>query len=349
MIFVFGARRALRGGGLAQLRRKLPDTPLFGCSTAGEVHGDQVADDSVVATFVKFSNTRAVIHRVPVNGQSFDAGLALGAAIDPRDLAHLLVLSDGLHVNGTELVRGLAGRIPKKVVITGGLSADGEAFEETLVVARGSLSTGTVAALALYGDRLEIGCGSLGGWDQFGLERRITKSAGNVLYELDGKSALALYKTYLGEHASQLPASGLLFPLGIRAGEDAPIVVRTILAVDEERQSLTFAGDVPEGQYARLMRANFDRLIDGAVGAARISQAELGSRRAELALLISCVGRRLILKQRVEEEIEGVREVLGPDPCLMGFYSYGEISPFSAGGSCELHNQTMTITTFREN
>ena len=134
---------------------------------------------------------------------------------------------------------------------------------------------------------------------------------GNVLYELDGQSALALYKRYLGEHAADLPASGLLFPLSLRTREVSAPVVRTILSVNEADQSLTFAGDVPAGGYVRLMKANFDRLIDGAVGAGRVSADALGS-PVDLALLISCVGRRMVLRQRVEEEVEGVRDIVGP-------------------------------------
>jgi hypothetical protein len=176
----------------------------------------------------------------------------------------------------------------------------------------------------------------------------VTKSSGNVLFEMDGKSALGLYKTYLGPHAEGLPATGLLFPLKLREVGKADGVVRTILSVNEDAQSLTFAGDMPEGAYVQLMKANFDRLIDGAVGAARISQQAVGGESPELAILISCVGRKMVLGQRIEEEVEGVRDVLGPRPTLTGFYSYGEISPFTPNAACELHNQTMTITTFRE-
>jgi hypothetical protein len=193
-----------------------------------------------------------------------------------------------------------------------------------------------------------VGFGSLGGWDPFGPERLVTRSKGNILYEMDGRSALDLYKTYLGEHAQGLPATGLLFPLCLRTSERPTPFVRTILGIDEEERSMTFAGDVPEGAYARLMKANFDRLIDGATGAARTSMEALGSSSPDLAILISCVGRKLVLKQRVEEEVEGVREVLGERPALTGFYSYGEISPFGPRTHCELHNQTMTITTFSE-
>jgi hypothetical protein len=235
--------------------------------------------------------------------------------------------------------------------VTGGLSGDGPRFRETVVLCGREPavpSPDIAAVLGFYGSGLRVGYASLGGWDAFGPERLITRSRGNVLFELDGRSALELYKTYLGPHAADLPASGLLFPLSLRTEPGDTPVVRTILAVSEEESSMTFAGDVPMGVYGRFMKANFDRLIDGAVGAARTSSAAIGEAAAELALLVSCVGRRLVLAQRVEEEIEGVREVLGGATVLAGFYSYGEISPFTPSARCELHNQTMTITTLAE-
>jgi hypothetical protein len=242
----------------------------------------------------------------------------------------------------------LAKKLPHGTSITGGLSGDGDRFKETLVLWDSAPAKDTVAVIGFYGNRLRVGYGSLGGWDPFGPERLITRSEGNVLYALDGQSALQLYKKYLGEHAKGLPATGLLFPLSIKLkGSDTPIV-RTILSVDENNQSLTFAGDVPEGAYACLMKANFDRLIDGAVSAAKTSHIALGETSADLAILISCVGRKLVLRQRIEEEVEGVRDILGDHTVLAGFYSYGEISPFTPNAKCELHNQTMTITTFAE-
>jgi hypothetical protein len=340
---------------LETLTRAYPAAHLLGCSTAGEIAGTRVHDRSLVVTAIAFDKARVKGARLTVDapGQDFDTGRRLAAALDPEGLVHVFLLSDGLRVNGTHLVRGLTEHLPPGVTVTGGLSADGERFEETLVLWNGPATPHVVAAIGLYGAGLEIGCGSLGGWDPFGPERVITKSDGNVLYELDGTSALELYRRYLGEHARGLPATGLLFPLSVRTPGSETGVVRTILSVDDARQSLTFAGDVPEGAYARLMKANVDRLIDGAIGAAHTtvdSTRPHGLRGSEpdLAILISCFGRRLVLKQRVEEEVEGVREVLGERTVLAGFYSYGEISPFTPDATCALHNQTMTITTISE-
>lgn len=360
LVLVFGSTEVLQLRHLTDsVRADYPAAHIFGCSTAGEICDTRVSDDSLVVTAVHLEHSFFRVAQVDLaeTESSFQAGEWLGqnlpfsihseAGVDQK-LVHVLVLSDGLKVNGSDFVAGLTGQLPPNVSVTGGLAGDSARFGETLVFRDGVPRTNTIAVLGLYGDRLKVGYGSLGGWDPFGPARRITKSSANILYELDGQSALGLYKRYLGDHAQELPASGLMFPLSIRTRAGEPAVVRTILSVDEASQSMTFAGDVPEGAHARLMKANFDRLIDGATGAARISCEALVSGNAQLALLISCVGRKLVLRQRVEEEVEAVREVLGSKAVFAGFYSYGEISPFTPGARCELHNQTMTITTLSE-
>jgi len=335
---------------IEEVARRYSRAAIVGCSTAGEICGNRVFDDTLVATGIRFDRTRVQLASIDLRSVpgSREAGAALAQVLEAPDLAHVLVLSDGLQVNGSELTAGLCARLPRDVSITGGLAADGSRFERTIVVAGREARSGIIAAVGFYGSRLRVGYGSLGGWDPFGPERIVTRSAANILYELDGQPALALYRRYLGDYAKDLPSSGLLFPLLVRVGDEDPGVVRTLLAINEADQSVTFAGDMPQGSLARLMKANFDRLIDGATGAARVNADALGARTAELAILISCVGRKLVLGQRIEEEVEAVRDVLGPGPVLAGFYSYGEIAPFMPGARCDLHNQTMTITTMTE-
>jgi hypothetical protein len=352
LVVVFGSRGMLRAGeGLAAIRAAWPGARCVGCSTAGEFAGTQVSDDRLVATAISLEHSRIACSHVAVGGDvdALTAGARLARDLPSEGLAHVFVLSDGTKVNGSDLVRGMTRELGGRVTVSGGLAGDGERFEETLVLVDGEPVHGAVTAVGFYGDRLRIGCGSMGGWDPFGPERLITRSRGNALYEFDGRSALQLYKTYLGTHAAGLPATGLLFPLSVRAAAGTGRgVVRTILAVDEAEQSLIFAGDVPEGAYARLMKANMDRLIDGATGAARAALAGSHDSAPELALLVSCVGRRMVLRQRVEEEAEAVRDVVGARAVLAGFYSYGEIAPFGAEAACELHNQTMTVTVLSE-
>jgi len=354
LVLVFGATQILKEQKPFQdLMTAYPNAHITGCSTSGEIMDTQVFDNTLVATAVHFEHSRiktVKINLKEVKGSSFQAGASLAQSLEKKGLVHVLTLSDGLNVNGTELARGLMTYLPDKVYVTGGLAGDSDRFKETLVVCDNvSAKTDTISVLGLYSDSLRVGFGSVGGWDSFGPERLVTRSKANILYELDGRSALELYKEYLGEHAGGLPATGLLFPLNVRIERNTAPVVRTILGVNETDQSMTFAGDVPEGSYAQLMKANFDRLIDGAVNAAKISHQALDFKSPDLAILISCVGRKLVLRQRTEEEVEGVREVLGKKPTLTGFYSYGELCPSSNNGRCELHNQTMTITTLLEN
>lgn len=331
-----------------QLHTTYPNACITGCSTAGEISDVNVVDDTVSLTIVELERVTPQLCEVAISesSDSRKAGIELANALRQDDLQHVLVFSDGLNVNGAELVNGLKS-VLKSTSITGGLAGDGADFKETFVINNNVISDNVVVGLGFYGKSLKVGFSSKGGWDSFGIERVVTRSENNVLYELDGLPALELYKSFLGENAKNLPSSGLLFPLSMRVNESDRPVVRTILAIDEKAQSLTFAGNIPEGSYVRLMKANVDRLIGGAEDSA-VKAMEAANQQAELAILISCVGRRLVLKQLVEEEVEVVRETLGEKPKITGFYSYGEIAPFGKFSPCELHNQTMTITTLSE-
>lgn len=350
LVLWFGGGSALEDlRSMEMLRDRYPHARFVGCSTAGEISGTRVLDDSITATAMQFDHTtvRTAIEPIHRAAESEAVGERLSAALAGEGLVHVVVLAEGIHINGSELLTGLRKALPEQVTVTGGLAADGPRFERTIVCDSGDASGHRVAAIGFYGDRFEVGFGSVGGWDPFGPERVVTRSAGNVLYELDGYSALALYRDYLGPYAADLPSSGLLFPLSL-IGADGRRLVRTILAVDDAAGSLTFAGDIPQGAQVQLMKANFDRLIDGASQASDEAHRAVERKRPALALLISCVGRRLVLKQRIEEELDAVQETIGAGVPLCGFYSYGEIAPFGGLLRCELHNQTMTVTTFNE-
>ncbi|MFK5855917.1 MAG: FIST N-terminal domain-containing protein [Bacteroidota bacterium] len=352
LILIFGSPLMLNNSGIVEnFRNEYPDAIITGCSTAGEIGDINVYDNSLVATAVKFNNTKIVYNSIHIDAvaDSRKAGKELIEKFDFNALQHIFVLSDGLNVNGSELVAGIREALPRKVNVTGGLAGDGADFNNTYVIGNNKLAQSKiVTALGFYGDKIKVSYGSLGGWDSFGIERQVTKSEANVLYEIDNMPALELYESFLGDKAKDLPASGLLFPLSLRTSYDEEPVVRTILAIDKEAQSLTFAGDLPEGSSVKFMKANVDRLINGAEDAANISLVPLKGADVELAILISCVGRKLVLKQMVEEEVEAVKDVFGGPVTIAGFYSYGEIAPFLKDAVCELHNQTMTITTFTE-
>ena len=351
LVVAFGASEPTdAGAALASLRAAFPRSLLTGCSTAGQIAGTSLFDDGLTVAVIRFARTRLRSVSAPVSEPrgSFAAGSALGSALAGPELRGAFIMSDGLKVNGSELVRGLSSVLPRRVIITGGLAGDGDRFRTTWVIDKGVSCGQTVTAVGFYGDSVVIGHGSKGGWDLLGPERLVTRSEANTLYELDWKPALQLYKEYLGERAAGLPATALLFPLAIRA-EGAPDgrIVRTVLAVDEAQQAMVFAGDIPQGARVQLMRANFDRLIEGASGAAGMACLRGQGSLPMLSVAISCVGRRLVLGERTEEELEATLDVLPVGTQQVGLYSYGEISPYT-DGTCDLHNQTMTLTTISE-
>ena len=209
-------------------------------STAGEIYDTQVNDNTISLTAIQFDKTKTKTAVVQISNQknSFEAGRSLAQGLNHAGLKNVFVISDGLKVNGSELVLGLQNYLPKDVIITGGLAGDGAKFKNTFVGLNELPAEGRIVAIGFYGSNLTVTYGSVGGWDSFGPDRLITKSVENVLYELDHQPALDIYKKYLGEHANELPSSGLLFPLSIRRIDSDDSIVRTILAVNEEERKI---------------------------------------------------------------------------------------------------------------
>ena len=351
MVLLFGtAKQELIREPLKELQQFFAKSIFLGASTAGEIMQDELLEESLVVAVMQFKTTgiRKIEKEINSDSNAYNDGADLVKELLDDDLKAIFILSDGLHVNGSQLTQGIASVLPKDIVVTGGLAGDDDRFESTWVVAGKNACSNFVTAVGFYGDDIHMGHGSKGGWDTLGIERIVTRSKDNILYTLDSQPALEIYKRYLGEKAKELPSSGLLFPLQLKDTSEAEeSKVRTILAVDEEEQSITFAGDIPEGSYVTLMKANFDRLIDGACKAAESIVLDSYKDEPILSIAISCVGRRLVLKQRVEEELEATLDVLPKETKQIGFYSYGEISPLTSG-TCDLHNQTMTLTTIWE-
>ena len=354
LVLYFGTRDALASGRrYDELRDMFPGAHVVGCSTGGQISNRDISDDDIAAIALSFDRTRLKLATAPATNSASSriCGETIGKALAAPDLAGIFVLSDGLNVNGSALVAGITAIVGGKVPVTGGLAGDGALFQETLVGGDSAPKKQMVAAIGFYGNAIRIGHGNAGGWDEFGPRRRITRSNGNVLFELDGEPALELYKRYLGDEAKGLTGTALLFPLRIHDPKQPDRdLVRTVLAVDHNTGSMTFAGDMPEGWVSQLMRGNFHRLASGAAMAARQSVAAFAEKPGNdsVAILVSCIGRRLLMGQRTVEEVEAAGGELGAKMPTLGFYSYGEISPHAASGVCQLHNQTMTVTTFTE-
>ncbi len=351
LVLVFGERTCLESIQPYQYLKELyPAANIVINSTSGEIYEDAAHDNSIVATAIEFEKTLVKTTEINIanHHESASVGEKIAEDLLGDSLKAIFIISDGSKVNGSALITSLNQKVDESVLISGGLAGDAARFEKTLVGLNSEPEEGKIIGIGLYGNDLQVGHGTMGGWDGFGPEREVTESEYNILYKIGDKAALDLYKEYLGKYVEQLPGAALLFPLAMRETEDAEPVVRTILSIDEENKSMTFAGELPKGSLVRFMKANFDRLIDASAKAAQDSIVPFGN-SPDLAILVSCVGRKLVLGQRSDEEVEAAREVLGSDTVITGFYSYGEISPLNPNARCGLHNQTMTITTFSEN
>ncbi|MGP0091429.1 MAG: FIST signal transduction protein [Xanthobacteraceae bacterium] len=352
LVLYFGARGALADGTrFHELRSMFPEARILGC-TGEQISGVDLGDEEIAAVAMRFRATRLklVCEEVPSPEHSRSCGESIGRELMADGLAGIFVLCDGLRVNGGNLVAGMTAVTGHRIPVTGGLAGDGAAFRETLVSADCAPRSQIVGAIGFYGDEIRIGHGMAGGWDGFGPRRRVTKSNGNVVLELDGQPALDLYERYLDEDEIKgLPFTALRFPLQIQDPQRPNHeVIRAIVGIDRDDRSLIFAGDVPVGWMGRLMRGNFDHLAAGAAEAARQARGGRAGNpnNDEVSLIVSCIGRRLLMGQRITEELEALGEVASP--IRAGFYSYGEISPHAVSGACELHNQTMTVTSLRE-
>lgn len=353
LILAFGHARFFAGGDLGKfLRAQFPHCLVIGCSTAGEIAGGAVYQGTLVLTAAHFKPDELVLAQAPIAdaATSRATGESLGQALRAQGAAAVFVLAPGLNINGSDLVAGMSAALGDQVPVTGGLAGDDVKFEKTYTLHNENVTFDTVVALGLKGQAAQLAYGSQGGWKAFGPERRVTRASGNILYELDGKPALQLYKEYLGDKAKDLPAAGLFYPFIVVADAAGHAgVIRTILNIDEHAGSLIFAGNMPTGATVRLMHAKTEGLISGAAQACQEAAEQLRQRAApaRLGILISCVGRKLVMGDDVDEEVGVIHAALGDAAVLTGFYSYGEISPFQGlAKKPHLHNQTMTVTLF---
>lgn len=351
LVLVFGNRLLLQDAeAFAGIKTEFPYSHFVYGSTAGEIAGTHVMEDSFSVVALDFEKSTFAVVTDNVYNHNNDASL-LGAALYsqlPREgLTHIFSLAGGNYINGSALIEGLEKEINDNVALTGGLCGDDGRFECSIASYNGVPKEGEAVLVGLYGEDLEITYASFGGWQPFGPERVVTKSEGNILYEIDGKPALELYKKYLGEKANQELLSLLSYPLSITPPGKDYAITRTILNIETDNNSIILAGNCPVGSKSQLLMASVFGIVDGAREAAERAMAKR-TKKPEAALLISCVGRKALMDQQVEEEIEQVQLVLGNTTAIAGFYSYGEMAPFSYSKSCELHNQTMTLTLISE-
>ncbi len=342
------------------LREALGDVPIVGCGTDGEI-ANGLAVDSVSLMVLASNNVRAKSVVVEdLRSGSFEAAAQAAKALAAPDARVMILLPDGLSCNGTAIIKGAQSILGPDFVIGGGTAGDRGRFVKTHQIHGGRVYSGSLVALMLYGPpSLEVGYGVMSGWQPIGVARVVTRAVGNVVYEIDGKSALEFYKTFLGDRASQLPAIGVEYPFALvdesgRVGQSSTVggeeylLLRAPMNVNHADGSITFAGEIPQGAKVKMTRAKSEAVIDASRAAATRASKQL-SGTADAVMFFSCMARRLVLGRRTSREIEVARETFGLEAPMIGFYTYGEIANCGdVSPTCRFHNETATFLALRE-
>ncbi|MFD0778725.1 FIST signal transduction protein [Flavobacterium myungsuense] len=273
LVLAFGERTFLeKATPFQKLKSLYPNAQIVICSTSGQISNTNLVEKNLVATAIALDKTTIKVSEIDIllNSDIQVLGNKIKKDLLTDDLKSILIISEGSFINGTELINELILQTNELIPIFGGLAGDEYNFEKTIVGLNNDASSGKIVAIGFYGDAIHFGFGSEGGWSDFGPEREVTLSKKNILYKIGDRYALDLYKEYLGKYADELPGSSLYFPLSMKENENSEPIVRTILAIDEENKSMTFAGNIPIGSMVRLMKGNFDKLIDASYNAAEL-------------------------------------------------------------------------------
>ena len=351
LVFVFGSTDLVQNNDLfAEIKSQYPDAEIVVSSGSSEIMAGKVEQHTLNVTALYFEKTK--IKTLEINLEdvkdSFDVGAHISATIDKENLSNLMIFSNGNLINGSHLLTGLQFNLSEAVPITGGLAGAYDPFSSTYTGLNSIGSEGKVIGIGFYGEHLKIGHASKAGWTAFGPERFITKATNNVLFELNGEPILDFYKKYLDALFDDVVEAMRIYPLGIKTEDGDERILRAFLNYDPDTGGALFGGDMPEGAKVRMMRSNVNSLIDAAGDAALSSIKPFEISNPDLAICISCVGRQFVLQDWINEEIDSVIDIIGNETPVTGIYSYGEIAPQAPRRKSELHNHTMTITTFKE-
>jgi hypothetical protein len=336
---------------LAGIRSVASDTPLIGCSTAGEIATDGPSDASVVVTAIGGSGY-AVATKAARNASSDlrQAGATAATCAENGPAGEnqiLLLLTDGLGGDQQEVVRGAYSVVGGSVPLVGGCAGDDLAMRKTFQLFDDEVLEDSVLAAAITSDA-PFGIGVQHGWRRVGAPFLVTASSGTRVFALDDRPALDVYLERLEapDDARTDPAAftrfALTHPFGLsrRSGEE----VRFIAEANFEDRSLGCIAEVPQGGLAWIMEGDADSVLEAT--AAACSQAVDGlSGHAPLGFLaFDCIARRGVLgDDGIRKEVERISTYSQGSP-VAGFYTYGEIARIR--GVSGFHNQTLVVLAF---
>ena len=334
---------------LAGIRERSGETPLIGCSTAGEIATGGPGDAGVVVMALggagfSVGTGAAACQSRGLRGAGADVAACLR---DVEDRPHrvLLLLTDGLAGDQQEIVRGAYGVVGAGVPLVGGCAGDDLKMKKTFQLHGNEVLEGSVVAAAIASDA-PLGVGVRHGWRRVGEPMLVTESADNRVLSLDDHPALDVYLDKLDPppEARHDPAEftrfALTHPLGLgrRSGEDH---VRFIGEADFDERALVCIAEVPQGGTAWFMEGDDDSVLGATDAACSDALTPLGDHRPLGVLAFDCIARRGVLgDQGIRAEVDRVAANAGDAP-VAGFYTYGEIA--RTHGVSGFHNQTLVV------
>lgn len=359
VLIVLGSPRFDHKQLLAGIISVAGDVPMVGGSTAGEISGSGISNESVVIMALG-SDTLDFATGIGLDMSQDETACGVALVDDFRhrisikEASSLLIFPDGMGGDGLKVIDGLQSVMGTGFEIVGGYLGDGEDFRTTFQYFNGKVYNNAMPGLLICGKAgFRTGIGVRSGFESIGNRFYCTAAEGNIVKEFDNERALDLYKEFLGDERFQrLPGICLEYPFGLIddkvsiAGKEY-FQLRCCLAVDHEKGSITLAASIPEGRAITLTTASRGDIINGAKLAAEQAKESLKDAKPEAILMFSCVGRKLILGRRTQEEVAVVKEVLGKDVPLIGFYTYGEIGPIDKTREelsvSKFHNETVVL------
>jgi len=336
---------------IQDISKKFKNAIITGCTSNGIINSKGVNNSVIAITALKFTNSSVALYTINLSPDScatFECGSKFINKIEQDNLKHIFLLSDQHLLIEQEFLDGMNANSDAAVSITGGLSSNSEFDDSKGLIINGKLDTNKAIAVAFYGESLKVGYHAVAGWNSYGSEHLVTNSSEKKILEIDDQPALDWYNSHFNENdIKKIKNIGIKYPIKIRNSENTSPVLRSPEHFDESDKSINLLSDISKGSYIRVMKADKDRVINGAENAAK-KIIENYNHQHELAILISCKGRKLLLNGSTSEEVEAVVDQFPESTITTGFYSNGEISPFYKKTKCSYHNLTMCITTISE-
>ena len=316
----------------------IPHAKILGSTTDGEIIDKDVTENATVLSFSTFERTTIKTYYSPYDGSSEHLAGSLYKQFDnPQEIKLMITFVDGLNTNGEKFIKTFE-EYDENLLIAGGLAGDNAIFSETLVFnENGCYDNGAVAAI-FFGDELIVNTTNSFGWKRIGKKLKVTKSKENIVYSIDGISAVDIYKKYLGQEISDdLPATGIEFPLIIHRNNIE--IARAVIGIQKDIGALVFAGNISEGDVVQFGYGDIDTIKS----LINTTKRTLLSKPVESVFIYSCMARKRLMGKTVLAEIVPLSKIAPTS----GFFTYGEL--FTKENKHELLNQTMTILTLSEN